>query len=261
LDFSVSKTGEQLDSTALEAFIKATEANYFGGFNDYKETNYSFDPSTNSALVSKTLSTENGDRKAFTYYLQDGLGVYSFDFWVNADQSSDYKDAYANLLGTITTDGKAAVDLPVYSFIYTFTDKNNQFQFDVPLAWTYAYNESKTAYSDTFTSPDNHSLIENISYDDGTATTKAQAGDLALQFLNKGYTNGANDIKITGDKVQKDGSERLTWTSRSGGFSGQSFFETRGTTFLMLSWLVDNGYEDMFGPVFDNTLSSYTIPQ
>jgi hypothetical protein len=260
LDFSATNTGEQLDSKALEAFVKATEANFFGTFSNYKQTQYQFDPSTNSAMVSKTLTSDSGDRKVFTYYLQDGQGVYSFDFWVNADQSSAYKDPYANLLGTITTDGKAAAKLPIYSFINTFTDKNKLFQFDVPLAWTYTYDEAKNIYSDTFTSPDGHSIINNITYDDGTATSKSQAGALALTMLNQVFSNGANDIKINSDKVQPDGSERLTWSSISGGYSGQSFFETRGTTFLMLSWLVDKGYSDMFGPVLDNTLSSYKIP-
>jgi len=261
LDFSVTNTGEKLDSTALEAFVKATEANYFGTFTNYTEDKYSFDPDTNSALVAKSLTSDSGDQKVFTFYLQDGQGVYSFDFWASADVASDYKDAYANLLGTITTDGKVAADLPIYSFITTFTDKNNLFQFEVPLAWTYSYDEATNIYSDSFTSPDGHSIINNITYDDGTATSKSQAGALALTILNQVFSNGANDIKINSDKVQADGSERLTWTSRSGGYSGQTFFETRGTTFLMLNWLVDKGYEEMFGPVFDNTLSTYSIPQ
>jgi hypothetical protein len=260
LDFSVTNTGETLDPAALEEFIKTTEANYFGTFSNYSQDGYQFDPGTNSALVAKSLTSDNGDQKVFTFYLQDGQAVYSFDFWANADVASEYKDAYAEVMGKIITDGAKAADLPVYSFIYPFTDKNNLFQFEVPLSWVYEYNEGKNFYSDSFKSPDGHSLIENVTYDDGTPTSKAQAGDLALQILNNGYTNGANDIKITGDKVQADGSERLTWTSRSGGFSGQSFFETRGTTFLMLSWLVDSGYEDMFGPVFDNTLATYKIP-
>ena len=262
LDFGVTNTGEQLDSTALEAFVKASEANYFATYSNYNQDQYSFDPSTNSALVSKSLTTSNrGDQKAFTFYIQDGVAVYFFDFWVNADSASDYKNAYADVLSTIKTNGNSAASLPIYSFTYTYTDPNGLFQFDVPLAWTYDYNEGKNIYSDTFTSPDGQSLIENVTYDDGTPTSKAQAGDLALQLLNKAYTNGANDIKITGDKVQNDGSERLTWTSRQGGYSGQSFFETRGTTFLMLSWVVAGGYEEMFGPVFDNTLATYSIPQ
>jgi hypothetical protein len=130
----------------------------------------------------------------------------------------------------------------------------------VPLAWTYSYDESENVYVDTFTSPDQHGVIQNITYDDGTTFTKSQAGAAALSLLNQSYTNGANDIRITDDTVQSDGSERLTWESRSGGFSGQSFFETRGTTFLMLSYLVDGGYADFYGPVWDNTLSTYAIP-
>jgi hypothetical protein len=102
--------------------------------------------------------------------------------------------------------------------------------------------------------------MENISFDDGTTFTKSDAGATALNILNKGYTGGAGDIKITGDVVQGDGSERLDWTSKEGGYSGQSFFETRGTTFLMLSLLAGEGFEEVYGSVFDNTLATYAIP-
>lgn len=261
LDFSVTNTGVDLDSAALETFIKATEDNYFGWRTDFSQVNYNYDESTSSALVAKSFTDGNGTaQKVFTFYLQDGQGVYSFDFWAEGDIASDYKDPYVNLMGTINVDGAKAADLPVYSFIYPFTDKNNQFQFEVPLAWTYAYDEADNVYIDTFASPDLHTKIENISYDDGTAVSKSVAGKFALNLLNQIYTGGAGDIKVTGDVVQADGSERLDWTSKKGGYSGQSFFETRGTTFLMLSWLYDEGYSDVFSPVFDNTLNTYTIP-
>jgi hypothetical protein len=261
IDFSATNTGAELDSAGLETFIKATEENYFGWRTDYQQVDYNFDKSNSNALVAKSFTDDNGtDQKVFTYYLQNGQGVYSFDFWAEGDIASDYKDPYANLLGTINVNGTKAADLPVYNFIYTFTDKNNNFQFEVPLSWTYAYDESKNAYTDTFTSPDGHAVMQNISYDDGTTFTKSDAGATALNILNQTYTSGAGDIKVTGDVVQADGSERLDWTSKKGNFSGESFFETRGTTFLMLSLLFDEGYSDVYGPVFDNTLNTYAVP-
>ncbi|MEK7742036.1 MAG: hypothetical protein AAB273_00135, partial [Nitrospirota bacterium] len=69
------------------------------------------------------------------------------------------------------------------------------------------------------------------------------------------------DMFITEDKVQKDGSERLTWYSNAQGIKGQSFFETRGSTFLMLSWIVNTGDYNIFSPVWDVLLDSYKIPK
>jgi hypothetical protein len=103
--------------------------------------------------------------------------------------------------------------------------------------------------------------MQNLTYDDGTAINKTLAGKIALALLNQSYTGGAGDIKITADVGQADGSRRLDWTSKKGGYSGQSFYETRGTsTFLMLTQVVDEGYYDVFQPVFQNTLSSYVVP-
>jgi hypothetical protein len=262
LVFTVTNTGEELDSASVDNFIKATEANFFSGRPDYAQQ----DSQTNDAgttLVKKTFTYNDIPQYVFTIYMKGGQGMYAFDFWADADVAESYTQPYMDLVNTINYDGNKAADLPIYGDTYTFTDQNNLFQFDVPLTWTNSYDEATNIHSDSFTSPDGHSIINNITYDDGTATSKSQAGDLARQILNNVYTNGANDIKIPtgGDKVQPDGKERLIWTSRSGGYSGISIFETRGTTFLMLSWLVDNGYEEMFGPVFDNTLSSYSIPQ
>lgn len=260
IDFSATNTGYELDPDSFERFAQATEANYYGWRPDYTQLGYEFNQDNGSILVAKSFTDDSGPQAVFTLYLLNGLGVYAFDFWANEDVAQEYSDPYFEMMSTINVDGANVVDMPIYNYIYTFTDQNNQFQFDVPLSWTYVYDEAESVYTDTFTSPDNHAVIQNISYDDGTVWTKSSAGALALALLNQVYTNGANDIKITGDKVQPDGSERLTWESRSGGFSGISFFETRGTTFLMLSWLVDGGYEEVFGPVFDGTLGSYAIP-
>jgi hypothetical protein len=60
--------------------------------------------------------------------------------------------------------------------------------------------------------------------------------------------------------VQPDGSERLTWNSPSGNYSGISFLESRGTTFLMFSVLWDNPYEADYFDTLDYIISTYTTP-
>lgn len=150
--------------------------------------------------------------------------------------------------------------------LVTFTDKNKYYQIDVPSDWKHEQSEDTTNnyyYIDTFTSPDENALIENIAYDDGTAFPGGQNGQFALQILHEFYsdTGKEGDIKITDDAVQKDGSERLTWNSKGGGYTGISFFEVRNrTTFLMFTVEYVNEYEDQYLDLLNNVISSYIVP-
>ncbi len=148
----------------------------------------------------------------------------------------------------------------------TFTDQNKYFAIDVPSGWTHTQDVDKKNnywYQDTFKSPDGHARVDSIVYNDGTPWTGSQNGAFALQLLNQYYSNTGKegDIRVSGDTIQKDGSERLDWTSKSGGYSGESFFEVRNRmTFLMLSILWDNDYSSQYDKVLGDVISSYTTP-
>jgi hypothetical protein len=151
------------------------------------------------------------------------------------------------------------------SALVTFTDQNNYLAFDLPGDWTYKNNPGDKFYTDVFTSPDGAAKIESLVYDDGTAFVKSQNGQFALYLLNTFYSNTGQvgDIRISGDQIQKDGSERLEWTSKGGGYSGYSYFETRGSNnnvFLMFTaWWV-NGTDQTTLDTINNAISSYYIP-
>jgi hypothetical protein len=159
----------------------------------------------------------------------------------------------------MTTDPASATSASPYAIVYTFTGPNKLFEFNVPYPWPYTTSTADNATVDTFTSPDNLSYIENITYDDGTAVSKTDAGAFARTLLSKYYE--LTDLKITDDQTQSDGSERLTWDSAAKGISGESFFETRGTTFLLLTWVVDSASFDAFKPVWNEVVKSYDIPK
>jgi hypothetical protein len=61
--------------------------------------------------------------------------------------------------------------------------------------------------------------------------------------------------------VQPDGSERLIWSSPSGDYSGTSFLETRGTTFLLFTTMYDNPYEDYYLETLNYTIGTYEVPE
>jgi hypothetical protein len=149
----------------------------------------------------------------------------------------------------------------------TFTDQNDLYSIEVPADWVYTQTvdtEDNNYYIDTFKSPDNGAVIENIVYDDGTPFTGSQNGKFALYLLNTFYssTGKEGDIRVTDDSIMKDKSERLTWTSKEGGYTGISFFEVRKnkTTFLLFTVDWGNDVKDTYSDVLNYVIESYSIP-
>ena len=149
----------------------------------------------------------------------------------------------------------------------TFTDQNNLYSIEVPDGWDYSQTvdtENNYYYIDTFKSPDEGAVIENIVYDDGTAFTGNQKAKFSLYLLNTFYssTGKEGDIRVSDDSIMKDGSERLTWTSKGGGYSGLSFLEVRsnGTTFLFFTVDWGNDVQDTYIDTLNYVIESYTIP-
>ncbi len=149
--------------------------------------------------------------------------------------------------------------------LVTFTDQNNFYEIQLPSDWTHKTDSGQYYYIDQFKSPDDQALVENIAYNDGTPFTGSQNGQFALQLLNQFYSNTGKegDIHVTLDKIESDGSEHLVWYSKGGGYSGESFFEIRGsdsTTFLMFTveWM-DNA-KDQYYDTLSNVVASYTVP-
>jgi len=164
------------------------------------------------------------------------------------------------------TESPQQVDTSDGGFV-TFTDQNNLYTIEVPPDWTneQSYDsENNYYYIDTFTSPDGGAVIENIVYDDGTAFTGNQKSKFALYLLNTFYstTGKEGDIRISDDNIMSDGSERLTWTSKGGGYSGISFLEVRsnGTTFLFFTVDWGNDVEDVYRDTLNYVIETYTIP-
>jgi len=150
--------------------------------------------------------------------------------------------------------------------LITFTDQDDLLAIDVPGDWVYTQTvdeDGNDFYIDTFTSPDELALIESIVYDDGTAFSGSSKAQFALYLLNTFYSNTGQegDIRVSEDKIMQDGSERLTWSSKGGEYSGISFLETRGsTTFLLFTveWVDDA--EDQYVDTLNAVIESYRIP-
>ena len=161
------------------------------------------------------------------------------------------------------TEAAASTDVSTGSELLTFADESDYFEIDVPGDWEYTQEkdtENNNWYWDKIISPDGAAGIESIVYDDGQPLN---TGKTVLNWLHQFYssTGKEGDIRISDDSIQKDGSERLTWESKGGGYSGISFFEVRKpTAMLMFTVWWDNDAEDQYGQILDDVITSYRVP-
>lgn len=254
----VTNTGYGLDATAFTNFVESRDLNFFLDFDDYLEVSQEVDTDTRVASVTKNLTFDGIPQTVITIYDQYDAIIYSYDFWADDTNVNAYSDLYSQLVDTIQVDPEAAADHVEYNWVYTFTGPRNLFTIEVPTPWRYELTEGENAIVDTFYSPDDHAVIQNITYDDGTETSRSQAGAFALELLRSYY---ATDIVIQSDQVQPDGSERLIWNSPSGDYSGTSFLETRGTTFLLFTTMYDNPFEEFYLDTLNYTIDTYDLPE
>ncbi|MFN2224439.1 MAG: hypothetical protein ACK2UH_17920 [Candidatus Promineifilaceae bacterium] len=258
IEVEVNNTGATLDGESFTRFVDAREINYFGQYDGYEIVDYQIDPEFGRARVAKTLVMDGFPQDVFTYYDQYGPAIFVYDFWADSDVAEAYTPAFEEFFNTSPVYSTAVEEsAEVYYWIYTFYGPDDLFSIEVPIPWTYEFEEEEDVIIDTFSSPDEHAFIQNITYDDGTEISKSDAGAFALGLLKEIY---ADDIQISNDQVQPDGSERLTWSSPSGEYSGISFLETRGTTFLLFSVLWDNAYEDYYYDTLNYTIGTYVVP-
>lgn len=259
IEVEVTNAGTELDGESFERFVDARELNFFGDFDGYQVVDYEIDPDFGIARVTKEFLFDDIPQTVFTYYDLYGPAMYATDFWADADEHAAYEDVYEAVLDSMLVKSQAVVDnADTYYWIYTFYGPGDLFSIDVPIPWTYERVEGDVFVVDTFTSPDEHAFIENITYDDGEAVSKSDAGAFALELLKEFY---ASDIQISDDQVQPDGSERLTWRSPSGEYNGISFLETRGTTFLLYSSIWDDAFEDAYLDTLIYTIDTYDVPE
>jgi hypothetical protein len=254
----VTNTGYTLDEFAFERFVDARDENFFFVYEDYFQVSWDIDLESRTANIEKSLSFDGIPQTVISYYDQHEQVIYVLDFWADEGIYADYADGYDAFFDAIVVDDDIAAEQELYYWVYDFYGPDDLFVIEVPDSWTWELDEGEFAVVDTLSSPDEHAFIQNITFDDGVEVSKSDAGDFALELLNDYY---ADDIKITDDDVQPDGSERLTWNSPSGDYSGISFFETRGTTFLLFTALYDNPYEDIYLDTLDYAISTYDVPE
>ena len=259
ISLQLTQTGYELPKANFESFVDAREFNVFANYGSYREVERVFEPTERgrSARVLKSFDQGPTPMTVLSLYLQEGSVISSQDLWLETSMYALNQEFSEQLFDRLQVNTEAAFLLRPYEWIFQFIGTEELFVIDIPTQWRYELSSREHTVIETFYAPDENSLVQNLVYNDGNTISRREAGNIALNLLRTDY---ATDIVITDDKVQFDGSERLTWYSPGGDYQGISFLESRGTYFLLFTVMYENAYEDIYLPVLEYIVTTYDVP-
>lgn len=228
-------TGNVLDTKAIQVYVDSVEANYFATFRNYKVMERS--KGQNCVKVGKTLESKGVAKKVLSEYCyRDGV-MSQQDLWMDANRAEAYSNLYETVTRSLTIDTKVVKTFKIYREQFVFAESRKRFEFKVPYSWKHETVEGV----EKFTSPDE---VNALWY-------AATPGDERLKWLGGQFA----DVGITEDRVQKDGSRRVAWSSVAGGVKGLAVITSVGR----LAWMVKSDEFEKFASFGDGLLSNYRV--
>lgn len=211
--------------------------------------------SPSSISIKNTFIDGGKVKAAASIYGYQRNAVLIVDFWANETSFSAYQPLFETVYASVEINGEAVESLPVYSFASTRLHTNGYFSIMISPYWSMRRVENNVSTVETFTSPDEHAIIQTLVYADGKPITMKIAGELALALLQNNYPT---DIIVTKDEVLKDGREILTWGSSESNYQGIITFTRHGNTAQILSVLWDQDPDGYYEAILNQVLLSYT---
>jgi hypothetical protein len=258
IQIAAVNTGVELNELGFANFVDATEANTFSRFLNYTQVERSVDNSKRLAYIRTTLDINKVPQKIISIYKRQGKIVFYMLLRSDAIAFDKNNSLFEQIIPTSEFDSTYAADFIPYDIVYDFSEPNNLFILNVPSNWMYQIFKGENTIQDTFVSPDNHAKIQTITYNDGNTIPHGQTDLIALDLLKEIY---AQDVRISETRTQPDLSIRWTWASKTGNIEGITFYEIRGTSFLMLTLLSETEYKKLFDPLFNLIIESYQLPK
>ena len=257
VELAAENTIETLSAEAFTNAINAFEFNVYSGYKNYKETKRDVQADKGYAVVAKDLDVNKVPFQVATIYEQKEKALFIESYYSAVSVVSATGPIFTAMDNSFKTNPAYVADLsPFTSTPFTFTDPNNLYSLLIPSLWT--QNDTKKNGSVvTYTSPDSNAIIMLVKIDLGKTVTRALADTTALDMLR----NMFSDMRVAKTEILKNGSIQLNWAPKSGGLQGLSIYKWSGTQWFFLTWMANAGFENIYGPVFNQSIPSYTLPQ
>ncbi len=258
INIQIVNTVYELDPDSLARTVDAREANIFGEYESYLETDRIENHSDPSYLVEKSLMEDGEPKVIISQYRQSGKFVLVLDLWSGLDYYESNKAELSSILDSLSIDEsmQESEDNTGSSLFTTFS--NGSFSMEVPQYWHHRTASSDNSVVDTFSSPDENAVIQMVVYDDGERITGSVAGAFVRNLLRNYY---AKDIVVTSYKYLPDGKEELIWYSSGSNYQGTTYFDAHDTELIIYTVMTAAIFNDIYNDLLMNALNSFQRAQ
>ncbi len=251
---AVENTGIPLDETGFTNYISNTEKNNFSHLKDYLQEEAKLDNRLGIATVRSQFYLANEPQELSSFYIRKENIIITMRLQAYRSKFSKLEKMFDQVINSAKFDLDKASGLISYNMVYDFAHPMNVFTLKIPTSWRYLREEFTNFAIDRFYSPDGAAWIENLTYDDGNVIKPNQAFTITTNLVWELF---AKDLRISEIKPQPDGSTRWVWRSDKNKIQGTTFYELRGTKFLMLSLIAKNDIQKVIEPLFGVIIQNY----
>jgi hypothetical protein len=257
VELAAENTNTPLSAEAFTKAINAFEFNVFARNKNYKEASRDVQVDKGVGYIGKTLDLNKIPYRVMTVYTQVDNALYIQSYYATESTAETSAPLLKAMIESFKTNIAYIADLPPFtSYPIIYSDPNNFFSLWVPSIWTYE-DTQKDGSVIAYSAPDNTAAIMLIKLNMGETVTRTAADTNSLVFLRTLY----KDVRIAKTAVLKNGSIQMTWGSKSGKMQGECIYKWNGTYQYFLIWMTGDSFVSVYAPVFNQSISSYVIPE
>lgn len=254
IDVQLMDTQYQLDLESFTRAVNAREANVFGEFESYLETDRQLNQGEVSYLIEKRLLQDGVPSTAISLYRQYGRSIIILDLWSGIEDYEGKKSQLSEVLASFSIDeGAGQPSARLHADLFS-PKSNGAFSLDVPRYWDHNTSTAENSVVDTFTSPDQKAIIQMVIFDDGEPISGTVAGAFVRNLLRNYY---AKDIYVSKYQSLNDGREELIWESTGSDYQGITYFDVNDTELIIYTIMTTADFEEIYADLLENVLNSF----
>ncbi len=238
-------------------FLTLAQAELVSRYQDVKAyTEISRDASEGSVANLATWMEGDVPWKGGDRFLRAGPAVYYLTFASAQDRYDTYLPIFDQIYQNAKFTSSVMSGAPLYTFTKEYVSREKIFSIQVPTSWSkFADASLDRTVVEGFTSPDGRAGVQVAIFAKGSHISQETKGVKTLEIMHDLY---GWDMRVLTDKALSDGREWLTWYGERKGIYGSTYFDSSGTFLYIFSVIWEGSTKDLYKPVLDQVVASFS---
>lgn len=188
-------------------------------------------------------------------FVNDGPGVYYLRIAANQQNFEGYRTLFEEFVQKAILNSDVMSNAPLYAFRKEYVSRELIFHIDVPTSWSKFVDASMDrTVVEGYLSPDQRASVQVAIFTKGSNISVDTKATKTREIMHDLY---GWDMRITVDKSQSDGRERLEWYSDMKGIYGVTYFDTLNDSLYLLSIVWEDSAKELYTSVLQEIADSF----